>query len=210
MVNRIHQLSLINRLVVIVSKLVRVLRGYKEICYGVAIGLSMWILDTLMHAIQRSRWSWGEFIRELVASDGAQLLFRVLFVAVAVAFGFSLWRSNRRKRQIDNLRLAVDSLYGQIANPLLLIVGYCQMLSLKQGWPVERVTIEIVNEIHCNARQISEVIKRLPPPGAMIYEETLSQTEVAEFPVGVQGYHLHRLAYDNTEMTVAKKSNGSF
>lgn len=178
--SRIHQGSLRNRWIVISTRLIRPLIGYKEICYSAAIGASVWIVDAVMHASQQGRLSWGGFVRELAASDSAQLLFRALFVAVAVAFGFSLWRSNQRRRQVDELREAADLLHRQIASPLLLIVGYCQMLSLKQGWPVGREAAEIIAEIHINARKINETIKHLPPPGAPIQEKFLTGLPMAE------------------------------
>ena len=210
MVNRIRQWPINNSRVAIVTRLIRVLGIYKEIWYGAAVGVSIWMLDAVMHASQRGNQNWGTFKSEIIASDSAQLLFRALFVAVAVAFGVSLWRSNRRRRQVDDLHAAIDSLYQQIANPLLLIVGYCQMLSLKQGWPVRREAVEIVDEIHLNARRISEMIKRLPPPGAPIQEEPLNGLEVAEFGVDNRSYDAYRLDSSLSAASAAKKSRGSF
>lgn len=210
MVNRIRQRSLNNSRVVVVTRLTRALRTHKEICYGVAIGVSIWTVDAVMHASQRGHLSWGEFTRELIASDRAQLLFRALFVAVAVAFGLSLWLSNRRRRQVDDLREAVDSLYRQIGNPLLLIVGYCQMLSLRQGWPVGREAVEIVDEIHLNARRISEMIKQLPPPGAPIQEETLTGLGTSGFRADDHSYDAPWLDSDHSAASAVKRSIGSF
>ena len=145
-------------------------KRYKEIWYGLAIGVSMWMLDAAMHASLHGQFNWSGFAKEIIASDSAQLLFRALFVIVSTAFGISLWRSSQRKSQVHDLRASTDSLYREISSPLLLIVGYSQMLSLKEGWPVGREAIEIVGEIQFNARKVSEVIKRIPPPGTPIEE----------------------------------------
>lgn len=153
---------------------------YKEIWCGIAIGVSTWMLDAMMHASLHGRFTWRGLTSEIIASDGAQLLFRALFVVVAVAFGVSLWRSNKRKYQMHDLRAAVDSLYRQIANPLLLIVGYSQMLSLKEGWPVGREAVDILKEIQLNARKIDEVIKHLPPPGSPLPEEAIAWPGAAQ------------------------------
>ena len=154
---------------------VLVLGRYKEIWYGIAIGISMWILDAMMHASSHGLPTWSHFTREVIASDSAQLLFRALFVLVSLAFGVSLWRSNQRKHQARNLCAGVGTLYSQIANPLVLIVGYSQILSLKEGWPVSREEVEILKDIQMNARRIDELIKRLPPPGMQIHEGTFSE-----------------------------------
>ena len=172
MLNRVEQRSLDNRFKAVTgAKVFSGSKRYKEIWYGVAIGASIWMLDAAMHASLHRQFNWSGFAKEIIASDSAQLLFRALFVLVSTAFGISMWRSNQRKSRIQDLNGAFDSLYRRIANPLVLIVGYSQMLSLKEGWPVGREAIEIVDEIQFNARRINEVIKRLPPPGMPVEKD---------------------------------------
>lgn len=170
--NRVGRRSLDNRfMAATVARVIGGSKGYKEIWYGVAMGASIWMLDSAMHASLHRQFNWSGFAKEIIATDSAQLLFRTLFVIVSTAFGISMWRSNQRKFRIQDLNDAFDSLYRRIANPLVLIVGYSQMLSLKEGWPVARGTVEIVDEIQFNARRINEVIKRLPPPGMPVEED---------------------------------------
>lgn len=169
MLNRVVQRSLDNRLLAVT--VISSSKRYKEIWYGVAVGASIWMLDSAMHASLHRQFNWSGFAKEIVATDSAQLLFRTLFVIFATAFGISMWQSNQRKSRIRDLNDAFDSLYRRIGNPLVLIVGYSQMLSLKEGWPVGRQAVEIVDEIQFNARRINEVIKRLPPPGMPVEEE---------------------------------------
>ncbi|MEW6732870.1 MAG: hypothetical protein AB1489_16210 [Acidobacteriota bacterium] len=125
-------------------------RGYKEIRYGIAIGISMWTLDVMMHTSTHGPLSLSAFIEELLANDSTQLFFRNLFVIVSVSFGLALWQSNRHKNQVKDLQVAMDSFQREIVNPLLLITGYSQLLSLKEGWPVNREEIEMVREIQLN------------------------------------------------------------
>ncbi len=153
-------------------------KRFKEIWYGLVMGVSMWMIDAAMHTSVHRQFTWNGFAKELIATDSSQLLFRGLFVTVSTALGISLWRSNRRKSQVDNLRASVDSLYREISSPLLLIVGYSQMLTLREGWPVSREAVEIVDEIQINARKIDDVIKRLPPPAAGL-EEAIFDTRLA-------------------------------
>ena len=174
--NRVEQRSVDNRFKAVTGpKVFSGSKRYKEVWYGVAMGVSVWMLDAAMHASVHRQFNWSGFAKEIIATDSAQLLFRTLFVIVSTAFGISIWRSNQRKSRIQDLNGAFDSLYRRIANPLVLIVGYSQMLSLKEGWPVGREAIEIVDEIQFNARRINEVIERLPPPGMPDEEEPFAK-----------------------------------
>lgn len=176
MLNKVvRALSDIGLVVITIPVLKKGFKRYKEILYGVAAGVSVWMLDAAMHADLHGQLNWGGFTKELVANDGAQLLFRALFVVVAAAFGISLWRGNQRQSQAKDLHAAFDLLYRQIANPLFLVVGYSQMLSLKEGWPVGREAIELVDEIQINARKIREMLRQLPPPGMPIEEEAFAK-----------------------------------
>jgi nitrogen-specific signal transduction histidine kinase len=141
------------------------LSRYKEIWYGVLIGLSTFILDVMMHASMHGQLNLWSFINELFLVDVTQLFFRSLFVLVSIAFGFTLWRSNQHKNQMQDLQTGIETLHKQIMNPLVLIIGYSQLLSLKEGWPATQENIELVNAIRSNAEKINELIKQMPPPG---------------------------------------------
>jgi hypothetical protein len=137
---------------------------YKEIWYGVAIGISTWMLDAMMHVIQRGPISWSAFTNEAIASDSAGLLFRIFFVVVSTALGVSLWRSNRHRCELRELQGLFGAFHRQVVNPVLLIVGYSRMLTLKEGWPVGRESVEMINEIQINAQKINNALKCLPVP----------------------------------------------
>jgi hypothetical protein len=154
------------------------------------MGASMWTLDAAMHASLHGQISWSGFANEIIASDSALLLFRALFVIVSTALGISLWRSNQRKSEVHELRASAHLLYREIATPLVLIVGYSQMLSLKEGWPVGREAIEIVGEIQINAQKVSEVIKRIPPPGTPIEQAAFNKPGSARGLEGIDEDYL--------------------
>lgn len=135
-------------------------RRYREIWCSVGIGFGAWALDAILNTSGRNQWGWGAFVEEQVVSDSPRLLFRILFLMVSLGLGYSLWLSRERERQIRDLQQTMNSLQFQIANPLLLIVGYCSILSLKEGWPASREAIEIVSEIRLNSQRLSEVVKQ--------------------------------------------------
>ena len=154
-------------------------RRYKEIWSGILMGACMWVLDALMHITQHNDFTWGGFGREVATGDQYALIFRGLFLMISVALGSSLWRSRRRKEQINNIQALLSALRRQIANPSLLIVGYSQMLHLREGWPLSRDTIQIIKEIQVNARKINNAVECLPSPLTMLEESAISPVEVA-------------------------------
>lgn len=156
------------------------LSRYKEIWYGALIGLSTLALDAMMHASMHGQLNFKSFITELFLLDITQLFFRSLFVVISVAFGYALWRSNQHRNQVQDLQLGVETLHRQIMNPLVLIIGYSQLLSLKEGWPVSKENIELVDAIRSNAEKINGLIKQLPPPGQNLSSMQLTELSVNE------------------------------
>lgn len=138
---------------------------YKEILYGFAIGISTWLLDVMMHASMHGHLNLHSFLEDLTTKNTTQQFFRLLFIVIAIAFGFALWRSNQRKHQVQSLQISIDSFHQQVINPLTLMVGYLELLSLKEGWPTSKENIELVAAIKLNAAKINDLMKLLPPPG---------------------------------------------
>ena len=153
------------------------LKRFKEIWYGAATGAGIWALDALMHIRLQGHLGLRPFITELFSRSSGQLAFRLVFVLIAAAFGYLRWRSNRRERQMQNMQLVVSELHREISRPLMLIVGYSQMLSLKEGWPVTREVLDAARTIQLNAEKLNSVLRQLPPPGAA---EISSSAEVDE------------------------------
>jgi hypothetical protein len=90
--------------------------------------------------------------------------------------------SRERERRVRDLQQTLNSLQFQIANPLLLIVGYSSTLSLKEGWPASREAIEMVSEIRLNSQRLNEVVKQWPesdPPRQTKSEEWEQKIDTA-------------------------------
>ncbi|MBI3652702.1 MAG: hypothetical protein HY231_16895 [Acidobacteria bacterium] len=145
-------------------------RWYKEIWFGVAMGICMWMLDALMHTTQHNEFTWSAFGQEIGANDSNSLIFRSMFVIVSIGLGSSLWRSNQRRNQITHIQSLLSALRRQIGNPSLLIVEYAQMLHLREGWPVGRDSIQIIQEIQANAQKITNAVECLPSPLTVLEE----------------------------------------
>ena len=154
-------------------------RRYKEIWFGVLMGMCMWALDALMHVLQHDDFTWSGFSREIATNDRYALMFRSLFLMVSLALGTSLWRSRQRKEQVTNIQALLTALRRQIANPALLIVGYSQMLHQREGWPLSQDSLQLIKEIQLNARKINNAVECLPSPLTLLDESAISLVEVA-------------------------------
>ncbi len=139
-------------------------RRFQEIWFSAVLGFGAWALDALLNVSGRGPWGWSNLVEELMVSDSPRLLFRILFLLVSLGLGYSLWLSRERERRIRDLQQALNSLQFQIANPLLLIVGYSSTLALKEGWPASREAIELLSEIQLNSQKLHELVKQWPEP----------------------------------------------
>lgn len=91
------------------------LKRYKEIIYGLLLGLAMWIIDAAMHAqLGSDVYSSSSFMDELVRPGAPQLLFRSVFLFVGIAFGWALWRSNWSERELRALEDAVVAFHRKL------------------------------------------------------------------------------------------------
>jgi len=67
------------------------LRRYKEIIFGLLLGLAIWVMDAMMHAqLGADVHSSGSFANEIFHPGSTPFVFRVGFLVIAVAFGWAL------------------------------------------------------------------------------------------------------------------------
>ena len=145
---------------------------YIEIVYGALLGLIMWAMDAMMHARVAGGTREAGFIGEMLTPGLAQTLFRGAYIAVAVSFGWMLWRGNlkreaaerqRHERAVARERLRamnamVNTFMHEVNNPLAVITGYSQSLARRLQSESDREKLAQVMEA---AFHISEVIEQL-------------------------------------------------
>lgn len=138
------------------------IKRYKEIFFGLLLGLAMWGADALMHTMMpmSTKDHQPTFMEELLAPDGPQLVTRLLFVGFALFFGWLLWRSNQRERAVRDLERRIAVFHEQVINPASSILEECNALLRSDGLRGEGV--ELVKEIRQHARQIDDFAKDFP------------------------------------------------
>jgi hypothetical protein len=139
------------------------IRRYKEIFFGLLLGLAMWVADALMHTMMPMavRDYQPSLAEELLSPHGPQVITRLLFVGFALFLGWLLWRSNQRERQVRDLERRIAIFHEQLINPAMLVMDGCNTLLRSGG--ISRECLEIVKEIRDHARQIDDCAKDFNP-----------------------------------------------
>ncbi len=135
----------------------KVIRRYKEIVFGFLLGVSMWILDAAMHAQLGPEVHSHGFIAELLHPGSTQLIFRSFYVLMATAFGWYLWRSNWRERELRALEDAIIAFHRLLDIPAIRILSQSRTL---QGCPCvtrDETAMNIAQTIGDDARLIDEL-----------------------------------------------------
>lgn len=137
------------------------IRRYKEIIYGLLLGLAMWVVDAAMHAqMEAEAHSTGSFAEELLHPGTTQFLFRGVFLAIAIAFGWSLWRSNWRERELRALESAIVAFHRQLDSPAMRIVSHVRMLQGRSGVTHDELATELTAIIGEDARIIDQLAQQ--------------------------------------------------
>jgi signal transduction histidine kinase len=137
------------------------LRRYKEILGGFGLGVAMWIVDAVMHVlIGADVHSSGSFAVELLQPGYTQLIFRSAFLLVGTAFGWALWRSNWRERELRALEDAVVAFHRQLDSPAMRIVNHVRMLQGRAGVVRDEIAREVIEAIGEDARSIDALAQQ--------------------------------------------------
>lgn len=135
----------------------RLLRRYKELIYGLLLGLAMWAVDAAMHAQLGAEVHSTGFVAELLRPGTTQLLFRSAFVGLSTVLGWSLWRSNWRERELRALEDAIIAFHRQLDSPAMRIVSHVRMLQGHSGVTRDEMTRSVLEAIGDDARSIDQL-----------------------------------------------------
>ncbi len=138
----------------------KMFKSYKEIWFGGLLGLAMWLVDAVMHVElgadvhAESLWS------EIFSPHPTALIFRLLYLIIAVAFGVFLWRANWRERELRALEQSVISFQRQLDAPALRILGAVRQLHKRNSIRLDETAEKLAGEIDFDANLIDELAKK--------------------------------------------------
>lgn len=133
---------------------------YKEIWFGVGLGLFAWLVDAVMHTELGAEVHAESLWTEVFAPHPTALIFRLFYLVIAVAFGTFLWRANWRERQLRALEQAVVSFQRQLDAPALRILGAARSLQNRNSVRLDDAAGRLAAAISTDAALIDELAKR--------------------------------------------------
>ena len=136
------------------------LKCYKEIFLGFALGAAMWLIDAVMHTELGESVHAGSLWAEIFTPHPTALIFRSIYMVIAISFGVFLWRTNWRERQLRALEKAVIAFQRQLDAPALRILGAAQQLQNRNSIQLDETAERLTSEINLDARLIDELAKK--------------------------------------------------
>ena len=135
-------------------------KRYKEILFGFALGAAMWLIDSVMHTELGKSVHAESLWTEVFAPHPTALIFRSVYLAISISFGFFLWRMNWRERQLRALEQAVIAFQRQLDAPALRILGASRQLQNRNSVQLDEIAERLASEINLDAGLIDELAKK--------------------------------------------------
>jgi signal transduction histidine kinase len=135
-------------------------KSYKEIWFGGGLGAAMWLVDALMHVELGADVHAESLFAEIFSPHPTALIFRLLYVIIAIAFGVFLWRANWRERELRALEQSVVSFQRQLDAPALRILASIRQLQNRNSVKLDETAEKLATDINNDANQIDELAKK--------------------------------------------------
>ncbi len=131
-------------------------KRYKEILFAFGLGVAMWLIDVWMHVELGAEVHAESFLSELLRPQATTLIFRLIYLVIAVAFGIVLWRANWRERELQALEDSIISFYCQMDLPTLRILTRVRQLQCRTTVKADIISSDLAENIEADALLLSE------------------------------------------------------
>ncbi|MCB1024805.1 MAG: hypothetical protein KDB79_10465 [Acidobacteria bacterium] len=138
----------------------KLFRSYKEIWFGGLLGVAMWLTDAVMHVELGVDVHAGSLSSEIFSPHSTTLIFRLLYMIIAVSFGVFLWRANWRERELRALEQSVVSFQRQLDAPALRILTSIRQLQNRNSVKLDETAEKLATDINNDANLIDELAKK--------------------------------------------------
>ncbi len=135
----------------------------------------MWLVDVIMHVSLGADVHTTGFFSEILSPHPTALIFRVLYLIIAIAFGIFLWRANWRERELQALEQAVIAYQRQIDAPALRILANVRQLKNRNSIRLDETAEKLAEEIDTDANLIDELAKKYLEFSRLVQEGKRSQ-----------------------------------
>lgn len=132
-------------------------KRYKEIWFGGLLGVAMWLIDAVMHVELAAEIHAESLWAEIFSPHPTTLIFRLLYLIIAFAFGIFLWRSNWRERELRALERSVIAFQRKLDAPALRILQTVRQLQNRNSVRLDETAVTLAADIEFDAKQIDEL-----------------------------------------------------
>ncbi len=163
----------------------KIFKSYKEIWFGGLLGTAMWLIDAVMHVQLGADIHAESLSAEIFSPHPTALIFRLLYLLIAVSFGIFLWRANWRERELRALEQSVIAFQRQLDAPALRILAAVSGLQNRNSIRLDETAEKLAAEINLDANLIDELAKKYLEFSRLVQEgkraqaiETLQSIEI--------------------------------
>lgn len=136
------------------------LKRYKEIFFGGALGILMWIVDAMMHTHIGEPFGASHLLDEIMNPGVSQVFFRSVFVVISTGFGWALWRANLRGRDLETFENAIVAFHHRIDGPALRLANHARLLGRQPSVQADLNAARLVETIVTDAQAIDDLARR--------------------------------------------------
>lgn len=122
--------------------------------------MAMWLIDAVMHVELAAEIHSESLWAEIFSPHPTTLIFRLLYLIIAIAFGVFLWRSNWRERELRALEQSVISFQRQLDAPALRILAAVRQLQNRNSIKLDDTANKLTTDINNDAKLIDELAKK--------------------------------------------------
>lgn len=127
---------------------------YREIIFGIFIGLVVFLLDTFMDAANEAL----SFTEEL-SRHPSMVLYRLLFVVAGFILGWLLWQRNKTARDFSRLQESLDQLRHECEKRSLLLHASLQVLLTRTDFHLPAEAEQLVQRAYESSREIQALVR---------------------------------------------------
>lgn len=120
----------------------------------------MWLIDAVMHVELGADVHSESLWQELFTPHATTVVFRLIYLFIAIAFGVYLWRTNWRERQLRALEEAFTTFQFQLDTPALRIQTFVNQLQKQTNFLSNTASAELVEKIANDAKLIEELTEK--------------------------------------------------
>lgn len=135
-------------------------RRYKEIAFGILLGAAMWIIDAAMHVELGAEVASHGFWSEVFTPHPTAVLFRLVYLILAAAFGVFLWRANWREREVRAFEQSVITFQRHLDSTALRILSHARQLQSRNSVSLDEMAAQLAEEIGVDARLLDELAQK--------------------------------------------------